>query len=148
MRHASAGTVREGRTGLVYRERVLGKHALFPEVVFRKHALFPEVFYTGSFRWDIQCPTGVIFQKLIHNGSLPLSHNIGYVLFTLYSQLPGILLCDARGGTLCVWEFYFLYKGSKILPPDPPPPRLNVEDLYWGRFAAPLNPRTSLYGYV
>ena len=65
-------------------------------------------------------------EKLINNPAPPLSHNIGYMLFTPYSHCNGNLLCEATPRTLYVWEFYFLDTGFFFPPSDSPPSNLIV----------------------
>mgnify|MGYP003147914340 CR=1 FL=1 len=65
-------------------------------------------------------------EKLIHNSPPPLSHNIGYMLFTPYSQRSGILLYEATPGTLYVWGFYYLDTVVFSPPSDSPPSELIV----------------------
>jgi len=133
--------------GLVHRERVF---LLWWFFTGGKLALFPVGIYWGSFWWDIQCPTSPFSEKLTNNSSRPLSHNIGYMLFTPYSPSPGILLCEANARTHYVSQSFLLDILLNPPSPDPSPTRVNVGELNWSRLAALLTPRplsiSFLYG--
>ena len=80
-------------------------------------------------------------EKLINNPAPPLSHNIGYMLFTPYSHCNGNLLCEATPWTLYVWGFYFLDTGVFFPSPDPSLKPLKPVKLILGRSAVPLTSR-------
>ena len=80
-------------------------------------------------------------EKLINNPAPPLSHNIGYMLFTPYSHCNGILLCEATPWTLYVWGFYFLDTVAFSPSPDPSPKPLILVKLIQGRLVVPLTSR-------